>query len=247
MKYGSGSFTGETKTITQEIHELANPEKVAILQRFFKTGPGEYGEGDKFLGLVVPQCRKISKSYYQKISDQDLTTLLHSEWHEERQIALFIMVLQYKKADENGKRKLYEMFLQNTKYINNWDLVDCNTPHIVGGYIYHHSDQLPVLDKLSSSDLLWDKRIAVLATFYFIAKGDPTVTLKIVDKLLEEDHDLLHKANGWMLREIGKKIDAKILLDYIKENYDRMPRTTLRYAIELFNPDLRKRILAGQF
>lgn len=238
----------ELAKIQAEITSNANPEKAAILQRFFKTGAGQYGDGDKFLGLVVPICRKISKKYYKYLSLDSIEKLLQSPWHEERQIALFVLVLQFDKADKSKQKQIFDLFLDNTKYINNWDLVDCNTPRIIGRYIYEHQQLLPMLDKLSDSKSLWERRIAILSTMYFtVIGGDPTPTLRIVEKLLADNHDLIQKANGWMLREVGKRIDETILVDFLKQHYNQMPRTTLRYAIEKFKPVVRSRYLVGNF
>ncbi len=238
----------ELTKIQDEITANANPEKAAILQRFFKTGAGQYGDGDKFLGLVVPICRQISKKYYKDLALNSIEQLLHSPWHEERQIALFMLVLQFDNADDDKQKQIFNLFLNNTKYINNWDLVDCNTPRVVGRYIYEHQQLLSILDKLADSKLLWERRIAILSTMYFtVIGGDPTPTLRIVDKLLTDDQDLIQKANGWMLREVGKRIDETILIDFLRQNYDHMPRTTLRYAIEKFKPAVRAKYLAGNF
>jgi 3-methyladenine DNA glycosylase AlkD len=233
--------------IKSDIMNYANPERADLLQRFFKTGVGQYGEGDKFLGLVVPDCRKIAGQYWAVISDNDIVELLHSEWHEERQIALFMLVLKFNKADDKKQKEIYDLFLSNTKYINNWDLVDCNVPKVVGKYIYEHQQLLPTLTKLASSKLLWDRRIAVISTLYFIVQGDPTPTLEIVERMLLDKHDLIQKANGWMLREVGKRVDETILINFLKKHYNKMPRTTLRYAIEKFNPLTRARYLSGDF
>ncbi len=234
--------------IQAEITSNANPEKAAILQRFFKTGAGQYGEGDQFLGLVVPICRKITGKYYKDLSLSAIEELLHSPWHEERQIALFVLVLRFDKADADKQKQIFDLFLDNTKYINNWDLVDCNTPRVVGRYIYEHQQLLPILDELAGSKSLWERRIAILSTMYFtVIGGDPTPTLRIVEKLLTDEHDLIQKANGWMLREIGKRIDTVILVDFLRNNYEHMPRTTLRYAIEKFEPSVRARYLKGNF
>jgi len=234
--------------LKQDLRKLINPEKAFFLPRFFKTGPGEYGEGDKFLGVIVPDCRKISKKYYKKLNLQQIVELLKSRWHEERQVALFMLVLQFEISDELSKKRIYDIFLQNTKYINNWDLVDCNTPRVIGRYIFEHQELLETLDKLAESDWLWDRRIAILSTLYFIVEGnDPTPTLEIVKKLLPDNHDLIQKASGWMLRELGKRVDEKLLIDFLRDNYNQLPRTTLRYAIEKFNPSTRKRFLSGDF
>ena len=247
MKYGSGSFVGKAPNIKSDIMSQANPEKAIILARFFKTADGEYGDGDRFLGLIVPKCREIAKTYYKDLSLNDIKTLLHSEWHEERQIALFILVLQFNIADKSKQKEIFDLYLDNTKYINNWDLVDCNSPRIVGKYIYDNQQYISILDRLAASKLLWDRRIAVISTLYFIVQGDPTPTLRIVEELLSDNHDLIQKANGWMLRELGKRVDEKLLIDFLKQHYDRIPRTTLRYAIEKFSPSTRARYLAGNF
>lgn len=247
MKFGAGSFAGMKSDIKADILAKADPEKALVLAGFFKTADGEYGEGDKFLGLVVPQCREIAGEYYRKLSLDQIAKLLQSEWHEERQIALFMLVLQFDKVNVDKQKEIYDIFLDNTKYINNWDLVDCNAPRIVGKYIFDHSSLQPTLDKLAGSDLLWDRRIAVISTLYFIVKGDPEPTMRIVEKLLTDQHDLIQKANGWMLREVGKRVDEKLLIDFLRINYNRIPRTTLRYAIEKFSPATRAKYLAGQF
>jgi 3-methyladenine DNA glycosylase AlkD len=247
VKYGTGSFTGNTSDIKSDIMAAANPEKAILLERFFKTGKGEYGQGDKFLGLIVPDCRKIAGQYWITIHIDGIVRLLHSEWHEERQIALFMMVLQFNKADPQKQKELFKLFLDNTQYINNWDLVDCNAPRIVGKYIHDNQKLLPILDKLALSKSLWDRRIAVISTLFFIVNGDPTPTLRIVEKLLTDKHYLIQKANGWMLRELGKRIDDAMLVDFLKKHYHQMPRTTLRYAIEKFNQTTRARYLSGNF
>ena len=247
MRYGTGSFIGDETDIKSDILAAADPQKATDLAWFFKTGPGEYGEGDKFLGLIVPKCRKIAASYYKKSSLDQITELLHSQWHEERQIALFMLVLQFANADATLQRQIYDIFLSNTRYINNWDLVDCNSPRIVGKYIYDNPKLQSTLDKLAGSKLLWDRRIAVISTLYFIVNGDPEPTLRIVTKLLTDKHDLIQKANGWMLREVGKRIDEKLLIDFLRDHYDQMPRTTLRYAIEKFSPATRAKYVLGRF
>ena len=237
----------ELVNLRSDLASFVDPEKAMFLPRFFKTGIGEYGEGDKFLGVIVPNCRKVAKEYWNDLSLNDVETLLQSEWHEERQVALFILVLQFSKANELKQKQVFDLFLANTSRINNWDLVDCNAPRIVGKYIYDNQQYLPILDKLSKSDLLWDRRIAIISTLYFIIQCDPTPTLRIVKKLLSDNHDLIQKANGWMLREIGKRIDETILIDFLKKYYDQIPRTTLRYAIEQFKPSVRSRYLRGEF
>jgi 3-methyladenine DNA glycosylase AlkD len=216
--------------LQRQIKKLANPEKAKILQRFFKTAPGEYGEGDKFLGIVVPEIRKLAREF-KDLPMVDLLTLIKSEYHEERLLALLILVLQFSFTKEDKKQKeIYEFYLHNTKYINNWDLVDLTADRIVGAYLENKGKD--ILIKLAKSSNLWEKRIAMLSTFHYIKKGRADEALKIIKILLYDKHDLIHKAVGWMLREIGKRCDQKILLAFLDENYKTMPRTALRYAIE---------------
>jgi len=224
----------------------ASPEKAAFFPRFFKTGPGDYGEGDLFLGVTVPDCRSVARSY-KDMPLPETIELLHSQWHEERLVALMIMVLAFQRADIASQQAIYKQYLANTKFINNWDLVDLSARDIVGKFTYEHQQELPKLDKLANSKLLWDRRISIIATFYFLQKGDPAPTLQIAEKLLTDKHDLIQKAVGWMLREMGKRVDQQLLLDFITQHYSNMPRTTLRYAIEKFSPNTRKKLLSGIF
>jgi len=232
--------------VKKDISEHINPEKALFLPRFFKTGPGEYGEGDKFLGVVMPDIRKIAKKHID-IDINEVFTLLKSPWHEERMTALIILVLKFPKLSKDEQTNIYEQYLKHTKYINNWDLVDLSCRDIVGKYIFENQEELPRLDKLAESSLLWDRRIAVISTFYFLIKNDPAPTLDVVEKLLLDQHDLIQKANGWMLRELGKRIDSQILIDFLKNHYQDLPRTTLRYAIERFPDSIRKQYLKGFF
>ncbi len=211
--------------------------------RFFKTGKGEYGEGDVFIGLTLPIARSIVKKY-KELELGEIGKLLHSKFHEDRMIALVILVEQYKKADKDKQKILYDFYLKNTKYINNWDLVDVTCKDIVGAYLHDKSRQ--PLFKLAKSANLWERRIAIISTFYFIKESDLDDTYAIAKLLLSEKHDLLHKAVGWALREAGKK-DEKRLKKFLEENYPSIPRTTLRYAIEKFPIAERKRFLAGEF
>ena len=229
--------------IRAELRKHVNPEKAAFFPRFFKSGPGQYGEGDLFLGITVPDQRIVAKQF-SNLSLQDLEELLDSKWHEERLTALLIMVFQFKKASEHKQKQLYEFYLSKTDRINNWDLVDTSARDIVGGYLYQHQELLPVLDKLATSESLWERRIAIIATFYFLTKGEPDLTVKISKKLLNDEHDLIHKAVGWMLREMGKRVDRQLLIDFLDEYAGQMPRTALRYAIEHFDESTRKHYLA---
>lgn len=225
-----------------ELRQYVNPDKAAFFPRFFKTGRGEYGEGDMFLGLTVPDQRTVAKQF-KDMPLADLEQLLLSEWHEERLTALIIMVMQFKKADEAGQKNIYEFYLAHTDRINNWDLVDTSARDIVGGYLYVHPEHLPVLDKLAVSPVLWERRIAIIATFYFLTKGEPDVTIKLATVLLHDTEDLMHKAVGWMLREMGKRVDQQLLINFLDEYASVMPRTALRYAIEHLSPETRKHYL----
>jgi 3-methyladenine DNA glycosylase AlkD len=215
--------------IKKDIKALADPVRARHSQRFFKTGKGQYGYGDIFLGLAVPQSRIVAKKY----KDIDLSTigkLLHSKIHEERTIALAILCDQFKR-DFIPQDRIYKFYLSNTKWINNWDLVDISASRIVGTYLLDRDRK--ILYKLAKSKDLWEKRIAIISTLAFIANNDFTDTLAISELLLKDKHDLIHKAVGWMLREVGKR-DIKALTEFLDKNVSQMPRTTLRYAIERF-------------
>jgi 3-methyladenine DNA glycosylase AlkD len=236
----------EINSLRNDLRSYIDPEKAILLPRYFKCGKGGYGEGDKFLGVIVPNVRRVARNY-RNLPISELSKLIKSPWHEERQCALFILAYQFKRGDEDKQKQIYDFYLKNTKYINNWDLVDLSARDITGGYIYKHQELIPTLDKMAESDWLWDRRIAVISTFQFINHGDPTLTLKIVKKLLTDKHDLMQKANGWALREMGKRNDQQLLVDFLRDNYDQIPRTTLRYAIEHFSLNVRQRYLSGIF
>ncbi|MFO0971043.1 MAG: DNA alkylation repair protein [Candidatus Saccharimonadales bacterium] len=225
-----------------ELKKYVDPEKAAFFPRFFKTGVGEYGEGDEFMGITVPNTRIVAKKF-AALPLADIEQLLRSEWHEERFLALIIMVNQFKKAWPDAQRELYQFYLSHTKHVNNWDLVDTSARDIVGGYVYHHQESLPVLDQLAGSKILWERRIAIIATYYFLMKGEPDVTIKLAKTLLHDDQDLMHKAVGWMLREMGKRCDRQLLIDFLNQHAHEMPRTTLRYAIEHFDQQTRRKYL----
>jgi 3-methyladenine DNA glycosylase AlkD len=231
------------KRIKKELRQHANKEKAKILQRFFKTGEGQYGEGDVFLGLTVPIQRQIAKAASERILLDGVEKLLGSRIHDERMVALLILVDKYAKGDEKTKREVYDFYLANMKGINNWDLVDLSAPKIVGDYLLEREDRR-VLVRLVRSKNLWERRIGIVSTFAFIRKSEFDDTLRIAKILLGDSHDLIHKAVGWMLREIGKR-DADILRKFLKENYNELPRMTLRYAIERFDEKERKKWLKG--
>jgi len=233
--------------IQKELKTLVNPEQAKHSQRFFKTGKGEYGENDIFLGLCVGSQRKIAQKYYKQLSLKIVEKLLQGKIHEYRLTALFILVYKYedKKTDQNLKKQIFDLYLKNTQHINNWDLVDLSAPKIVGFYLLDKPQSRKLLYKLAKSNDLWKKRIAILATHAFIRQNQFDDTLKISKILLGDNHDLIHKAVGWMLREIGKR-DQKTEEKFLKKYYGKMPRTMLRYAIEKFEEKKRKKYLNGK-
>lgn len=233
--------------IQREIQSEQDTQKAVFLKRFFKTGKGEYGEGDNFYGLTVPTSRKIALKY-KKLPLSDIKTLLASKIHEERLIAVFILVLQFQKADEVLQKEIYTFYLANTQYINNWDIVDSSADKIVGEYLWKQTDFVSaqkILKKLALSNSLWERRIAIMATFAFIKNGNADLTFFVSEILLHDTHDLIHKAVGWMLREVGKRVSKKQEQSFLLSRYQSMPRTMLRYAIEHFSEVERKQYLLG--
>jgi len=230
--------------IKNDLQKAVIPGKAEDLMRFFKTGPGDYGEGDLFIGVTVPEQRKIARRHYKNITQDELEKLLQDPCHECRLTALFILRLRFEKEQSASKRDdLVRLYLNNLNYVNNWDLVDSSAPYILGPHLYGKDTAL--LDELTASGELWRQRVAVLATAYFIKQGRFDEPLKLAEQLLEHPHDLIHKAVGWMLREVGN-CDPDRELEFLKKYHHRMPRTMLRYAIEKFEPELRKQILSGQ-
>lgn len=219
-----------------EFEQLANPKQAKLLQRFFKTGKGEYGEGDVFLGIKVPVQRKVAKKYTYVDMDV-IDKLLKSKVHEHRLTALVILINKYKKADEKERKVIFDFYLSHAKRINNWDLVDISCHKIVGDYLLDKPRK--VLYKLAKSKNLWERRIAIVSTALFIHKKDYEDTIKISEMLLRDEHDLIHKAVGWMLREVGKR-DKKTEKKFLDKYHKKMPRTMLRYAIEKFSEKERK-------
>lgn len=228
--------------ILKELQKLKNPGKAKILGRFFKCGQGEYGAGDKFLGITVPEQRKIVKKYFQIIEIGELEKLLKSKFHEARLTALLMLVEKFVRGEEKLKNQIYKLYLKNAKRVNNWDLVDLSAPRIIGGYLLNKDRK--ILYRLAKSKNLWERRIAVLAMFMFIREKDFTDALKIAEILLNDKHDLIHKAVGWMLREIGKR-NPKVEENFLKKYYKKMPRTMLRYAIEKF-PEKKRQYYLGK-
>ena len=231
-----------TASPQQQLKKLANLKKAIGVARFFKTGKGEYGEGDIFLGITVPQIRIVAKQC-KDLSLKEIQKLLQSTIHEERLLALIILVNQFKKADEDKQKQIFDLYLSNTKYINNWDLVDVSAEYIIGGYLINRSKT--ILKKLALSTSIWERRITIIATFQFIKQKQHEHTFIIAKILLKDDHNLIHKAVGWMLREVGKRISEAIEETFLQQHYQQMPRTMLRYAIERFEEKKRKKYLNG--
>lgn len=225
--------------VLNELLSMANPEKALFLQRFFKTGPGQYAEGDVFLGLIVPLTRSIAKANIQTPL-AELQVLMDSEYHEARLCALLIIVEQFKKASLAEREVLYEFYLKNARRINNWDLVDVTCPHVIGAYLLDKDRSR--LYELAASDNLWEQRIAMVSTVTFIRHREYTDTLALAEQLITHTHDLMHKAVGWMLREVGKK-DWDTLTDFLEAYATRLPRTSLRYAIEHYPEEQRQYFL----
>ncbi|MBI5392859.1 DNA alkylation repair protein [Candidatus Woesearchaeota archaeon] len=224
--------------IHKELQNIADKQRALINACFFKTGKGEYGEGDLFLGITVPESRKIAKKYLN-ISFEEITQLLQSRYHEERLVALLILVERYDKyADQ--RKLIFDFYLQNTNYVNNWDLVDLSADKIIGRHLYRSKDdECKLLKKLVLSKNLWERRIAIISTFYYIKQNQYEQTLQIAELLVNDAHDLIHKAIGWMLREVGKR-NQLVEEDFLEKYHKTMPRTMLRYAIERFDDEKKK-------
>ncbi|MCH8956831.1 DNA alkylation repair protein [candidate division KSB1 bacterium] len=230
------------KDVKAHMQELSNPKIAEHSLRFFKTGPGEYGEGDLFLGIRVPVTKKVARKFKELPVDEVLK-LLKSKYHEERLLALIMLVNRFKKETDKEQKKIYEAYLSHTEYINNWDLVDGSAHQIVGGYLFER-DRKP-LYQLAKSKSLWERRISMIATYTFIKRDDFEDTLNLSAILLTDEEDLMHKAVGWMLREVGKK-DLEVEEKFLRKHYKKMPRTMLRYAIEKFEERRRKGYLHGK-
>lgn len=233
-----------TKTLKQlraALRNQANEADAEVLQRFFKTGPGDYAEGDIFIGVRVPIIRRIAKQY-EALPLRDIATLLKSSIHEERMLALVILLRQYRKGTPAEQTKIYNLYMANTAQINNWDLIDVTAPHIAGSFL-QDKPRAP-LYSFAHSQSLWERRIAIIATLHFIKHNDFPDTLAIAEILLHDKHDLIQKAVGWMLREVGNR-DLPTIETFLKQHYHTMPRTMLRYAIEKFPAPKRQRYLKG--
>ncbi len=232
--------------LKKELKSLGNPEKAKLLQGFFKTGKGEYGEGDVFLGVTVPETRRVAKKHHE-LSLKETEELLQSKIHEERLAAILLLVhhfeLAFKEKNEKKQKEIFDFYLSNASRVNNWDLVDLSAPKISGSYLLNRDRK--ILYKLTNSKSLWEKRIAIISTFEFIRNKEFTDTFAITETLLRDEHDLMHKACGWMLREVGKR-DQQALEKFLKKHYKQMPRTMLRYAIERFDEKKRKAYLNSE-
>ena len=219
---------------------FADPKRAAALQRFFKTGPGEYGEGDRFMGLTLPQIRGLLADY-RELPLRQVERLLDSPWHEARTLAVALLAARYPRAVAADQTAIYRLYLRRTDRVNNWDLVDISAPQVVGGHLMDRS-RAP-LRRLARSGSVWERRIAMVATAWFIRNGEFGDTLALARLLFDDRHDLIHKATGWMLREVGKR-DERVLRRFLDRNAGRLPRTALRYAIERLPPATRRRYLA---
>ena len=225
------------KAVQQRLQSLGSPEAAALAAKYFKTGPGEYGEGDIFWGIRMPVSRKVAQEF-RELPETEVLALLSSTMHEERLVALLMLVERASQGNPSTKKQVFDLYLQNTDYVNNWDLVDTSAPKIVGGYLVDKSRK--PLHRLATSTSLWERRIAIIATQYFIQQNDFADTLKVAEMLLNDQQDLIHKATGWMLREVGKR-DRTVLEQFLQVHFRTMPRTMLRYAIERF-PEARRQM-----
>ncbi len=228
--------------LQEKLHTLANSEWAQGMQRYFKTGPGEYAEGDRFIGVRMPQMRKLVKDY-PDTPLSEIEALLCSSFHEERMVALLLMVQRFQRGDAKEQKALYQCYLDSTTVINNWDLVDVTAEHIIGAWLFGRSPK--PLYKLARSKSLWERRIAIMATFHFIKRNEFDETLTLAERLLHDEHELIHKAVGWMLREVGKR-DLAAEEAFLQQHYQVMPRTMLRYAIEKFPERRRQAYLQGK-
>jgi 3-methyladenine DNA glycosylase AlkD len=226
--------------VVRQLQRNADPRRATSSQRFFRTAPGEYGAGDRFLGLTVPRLRELAREY-RDLELSEIENLLESPWHEARLLAVVLLADRYPKADAPTQERIYRLYIRRTDRINNWDLVDASAPAVVGAHLLRRS-RAP-LRRLSRSRNLWERRISVVATQYFINRGEFDDTLRLAELLMDDEHDLIHKAVGWMLREVGKR-DEAVLLSFLERHAGAMPRTALRYSVERLSPLRRKRYMA---
>jgi 3-methyladenine DNA glycosylase AlkD len=233
------------KDAQRELRTFSRLERVESTAKFFKAYPGGYSEGDFFLSCGVPATRGVAKQF-AKLSLDELDKLITSKWHDDRLLALFILVGQYKKGSRPERAAIYDFYIAHKANVNNWDLVDSSAQHIVGPELALREDKLDVLRSLAHSESIWDRRIAMIATFAYIMQGEPDDALLIAEILLHDDHDLIQKAVGWMLREIGKRVSRDILLQFLDTHAGTMPRTTLRYAIEHLTQEQRAHYMTAR-
>jgi 3-methyladenine DNA glycosylase AlkD len=231
----------DPEQIRARLHALADAGRAAGAARYFKTGPGEYGAGDRFLGIRVPALRGVAREFRHAGADA-AAELLRSPWHEERLVALLLLIHAYDAADEAGREAIHRVYLDHTRFVNNWDLVDSSAPQLVGRHL--DGRDLGLLDTLAGSDLLWERRIAIVATQHFIRRNEFAPTLHVAALLVNDPHDLIHKAVGWMLREVGQR-DRPAEEGFLREHCRAMPRTMLRYAVEHFPPEPRSSYMRG--
>lgn len=255
MEDGAGGWSAATNRLIAQplnrpmlsevrgrLRALANPADAQFAQRYFKTGPGEYAEGDRFLGIRATPMKALAREF-AGLTLSDLEQMLHSEWHEERMLALLVMVRAHARGDAPTRDALHRLYLDNTARVNNWDLVDGSAPEVVGAHLAQ-GDDLSLLDELARSEILWERRIAMLATLHFIRAGEPGPALHVAELLVHDEHPLIHKAVGWMLREVGNR-DREAEEAFLRQYSRTMPRTMLRYAIERFPEPLRQEYLTG--
>ena len=239
-------YMNKASDVLKELEYLKNSEKIKVFKRFFKTNEGEYGYGDMFWGISVPQVRGISKRYFLDISFDEIKVLINHRIHEVRLTGYLILTYQYEKSDNEKRKDIFDFYLNNLSGCNNWDLVDLSCYKIVGEYVLRNKEKRKILYKLSKSKNLWEQRISIVSTYPMIKKKEFEDTLKISKLLLSHKHDLIHKAVGWMLREVGKQ-DMNVLREFLNENINTIPRTTLRYSIERMNESERKKYLLKSF
>lgn len=232
-----------SQMVKDALQQHASADDAMFLQRYFKTGEGQYGVGDIFIGVRVPLTRRVCKEF-RELPLGEVQILLSSRVHEHRLAAVLLLVDQYNRADQAGKRKIYELYMRSARqgYVNNWDIVDSSAGYIAGAYLLGRSHD--VLDKMADSDNVWQRRVAIMSTSEFIKNGDPSTTLIIAEKLLHDQHDLIQKAVGWMLREVGKRVDRRLLLQFLDQHAREMPRTMLRYSLEHLPQEQRAHYLA---
>lgn len=226
----------------QHLYALANPARAAQLRRFFKTGPGEYGEGDRFLGISLPQTRALVKEFWRETDFEELEKLYASPWHEARAAAVLTLVEKFEKTkDEAARKAVFDFYVQHLPRANNWDLIDVSAYKIIGAYLYNKEDR-SLFYRLARSANLWEQRAGIVGTMYMVKRGDFQITLDLAEGFLSHRHDLMHKASGWLLREVGKK-DEAVLCAFLDKHHKRMPRTMLRYALEKLSPEQKKRYM----